>query len=374
LGGWLPRGAPVAGLSGWEASGLGVELVLRFIGGILAGASMTQLASGLVDSVEPPRDALLAFSMAAAAFAVGFAMTPYLTTIPFFWFRDKVLRASGTDYVVGGVGLILGLFCGNLLQPPLATLPGKLGAWLPSIASLILAYFGVVTMVHHKRELASLFGAVRKTVPTTIAAGEQRVLVDTSTIIDGRIADVAATGFLFCTLVVPRFVLLELQHVADSADAGKRARGRRGLEVLEQLQKDSLAPVDIANLDVEGTQEVDSKLVRLAREREWPLLTNDWNLNRVAGLQGIKVLNINQLANALRMICIPGEALRVKVVHTGKDAGQGVGYLPDGTMVVVESASKQVGDEVEVVVTRAIQTAAGRIIFARPRDRANGQG
>ena len=131
--------------------------------------------------------------------------------------------------------------------------------------------------------------------------------------------------------------------------------------------------MDIANLDVEGTQDVDSKLVRLAREREWPLLTNDWNLNRVAGLQGIKVLNVNQLANALRMICIPGESLRVKVVHTGKDAGQGVAYLPDGTMVVVENASKQVGDELEVVVTRAIQTAAGRIIFARPRDRANGQ-
>src|SRR5690242_16919431 len=171
---------------------------------------MTQFAAGLVDSVEPPRAALLAFSMAAAAFAVGFAITPYLTTIPFFWFRDKVLRVSGTDYLVGGVGLIVGLFCGNLLQPPLSTLPDKLGAVLPSVASLALAYLGVVTMVHHKRVLLSLFGAARKTMPTTIGGGgEQRVLVDTSTIIDGRIADVSATGFLFCTLVVPRFVLLE---------------------------------------------------------------------------------------------------------------------------------------------------------------------
>jgi uncharacterized protein YacL len=351
---------------------VGVELVLRFIGAIVAGASMTQLAGGLVDSVEQPRAALYAFSLAAAAFAVGFTITPYITIVPFFWFRDRVLRASGADYLLGGLGLILGLFCGFLVQPPLSLLPEKLGTWLPTIASVVLAYFGVVTMVHHKRDLLGLFGPVRRVLPGGGPADGQRTLVDTSTIIDGRIADVAATGFLFCTLVVPRFVLVELQHVADSADAGKRARGRRGLDILEQLQKESLAPVEIVDLDVDGGADVDSKLVRLAREHEWPLLTNDWNLNRVASLQGIRVLNINQLANALKPICIPGDTMRLLIQHPGKDAGQGVGYLADGTMVVVESASGLVDKETEVVVTRTIQTAAGRIIFGRLKERQNG--
>jgi len=351
---------------------VGVDLVLRFIGGILAGASMTQLAAVLVDSVEPPRANLLAFSLAAAAFAVGFAITPYLTTVPFFWFRDRVLRASGEDYLLGGLGLVVGLLCGALATAPLSALPGKLGSWLPTIATVVLAYFGVVMTVHHKRGLVAIFAPLRRTVPGIRAAADQRALVDTSTIIDGRLADVAATGFLFCTLVVPRFVLLELQHVADSADPNKRSRGRRGLEVLERLQKESLAPVEIAEIDVDGGLDVDSKLVYLAREHDWPLFTNDWNLNRVAALQGIRVLNVNELANAVKTLCVPGDTMRLKLVQPGKEAGQGVGYLADGTMVVVESASKLVGEEIDVVVTRAIQTAAGRIIFGRPRDRANG--
>ncbi len=353
---------------------MGVDLVLRFIGGILAGVSMTQLSLGLLDSVEPPRANLLAFSMAAAAFAVGFAMTPYVTTVPFFWFRERVLRASGSDYLFGGIGLILGLLCGSLVTGPFSALPGKLGSWLPAIATVVLAYFGVVMTVHHKRDLLALVGPLRRTLPGGGVVGDQRALVDTSTIIDGRLADIAATGFLFCTLVVPRFVLVELQHVADSADPSKRSRGRRGLEILERLQKESLAPVEIAEVDVDGGLDVDSKLVRLAREHDWPLLTNDWNLNRVAALQGIRVLNINELANAVKTLCVPGDTMRLKLVQPGKEAGQGVGYLADGTMVVVESASKQVGEEIDVVVTRAIQTAAGRIIFGRPRERANGHG
>lgn len=349
---------------------MSVELLLRFLGGILAGATASQMFARLLDPNEPPLTAaLLLFAVAAAFFAVGFALTPYVTTVPFFWFRERILQASGSDYLVGGLGLIIGLVCGVLLQPPLSLLPGGLGNWLPIIASLALAYLGMTTMIHHKRAVLALFGAARERAQAQFAPGGERVLVDTSAIIDGRIAEVAQTGFLFCTLVVPRFVLAELQQVADSSDASKRARGRRGLDVLEQLQRHSLAPVEIVDIDPDGAADVDTKLVRLARERDWPLLTNDYNLNRVAALQGIRVLNINELANALKPICIPGDVLQVRLVHEGKDPGQGVGYLVDGTMVVVENGSRQIGEEVAIVVTRAIQTAAGRIIFGRLRER-----
>jgi uncharacterized protein YacL len=363
---------------GFGANGVSIDLVLRFIGGILAGVTAgvttSQVVPALLDPAEPQvRILLLTFSIAAAAFAVGFTITPYITIVPFFWFRERVLHASATDYLVGGVGLVIGLFCGNLLQAPLSSLPGNLGNWLPIAASALFAYFGVITMVQHKRGILELFGGARESVRgRVLAGGGDRVLVDTSAIIDGRIADVAQTGFLFCTLVVPRFVLGELQQVADSADANKRARGRRGLDVLEQLQKNSLAPVEIVDLEVEGPLDVDSKLVRLARSRDWSLLTNDYNLNRVAALQGITVLNINDLANALKATCIPGDIIRLRIIHPGKDSGQGVGYLADGTMVVVEGASRLVGEESDIVVTRAIQTAAGRIIFGRLKDQSNG--
>jgi uncharacterized protein YacL len=351
-----------------------IDLVLRFIGGILAGVTTYHMANASLNLAEPQaRAALLAFSIASLAFAVGFTITPYVTIVPFFWFRERVMHASATDYVVGGIGLVIGLFCGNLLHAPLSSLPGDLGNWLPIAASALFAYFGVITMVQHKRGLLELFGGTRESVRgRVLTGGGDRVLVDTSAIIDGRIADVAQTGFLFCTLVVPRFVLGELQQVADSADANKRARGRRGLEILEQLQKNSLAPVEIVDLEVDGAMDVDSKLVRLARSRDWSLLTNDYNLNRVAALQGITVLNINDLANALKATCIPGDVIRLRIIHPGKDAGQGVGYLADGTMVVVEAASRLVGDESDIIVTRAIQTAAGRIIFGRLKDQPNG--
>jgi uncharacterized protein YacL len=356
-----------------------VELVLRFIGGILVGTTTSQMVASHLDPAEPPlRASLLVFSIAAAAFAFGFTVTPYLTTVPFVWFRERVLHAEGADYLAGAIGLVLGLFCGALLQGPLSLLPGSLGRWLPVVASLLSAYLGMISMIQHKRELLALFGGARESARRHVATGGERVLLDTSAIIDGRIADVGETGFLFCTLVVPRFVLAELQQVADSVDGSRRARGRRGLEILEQLQKHSKAPVEIVDLDVDGALDVDSKLVRLARAQDWALLTNDYNLNRVAALQGIKVLNVNELANALKPICIPGDTILVRLVHrgkdkdTGRDSDQGVGYLPDGTMVVVETASRLVGEEIEVVVTRAIQTAAGRIIFGRPKDRGNG--
>jgi len=195
---------------------------------------------------------------------------------------------------------------------------------------------------------------------------EKSILIDTSVIIDGRIVDIAKTGFLPGNLVIPRFVLNELQYIADSAENLRRQRGRRGMEVLAELQKDRSIKTTIADIDVEGVREVDEKLVMLGRQMKAPILTNDFNLNRVAELQGVNVLNINELANAVKSILLPGEALLVRVIQEGKESGQGVGYLEDGTMVVVEDGRKYIGTEINVSVTKVLQTAAGRMIFSKP--------
>jgi uncharacterized protein YacL len=191
------------------------------------------------------------------------------------------------------------------------------------------------------------------------------ILLDTSVIIDGRIADIARTGFLVGTLLIPRFVLNELQYIADSADAMRRQRGRRGMEVLSQLQKETMAPVRISDIDVEGVREVDDKLVVLARQLRCPILTNDYNLNRVAELQGVVVLNVNELANAVKSVFLPGEVISVNIIQEGREAGQGIAYLDDGTMVVVEDGRGRLNKDTQVTVTKVLQTAAGRMIFAR---------
>jgi uncharacterized protein YacL len=187
-------------------------------------------------------------------------------------------------------------------------------------------------------------------------------------IIDGRIADIARTGFLPGSLLIPRFVLAELQFIADSSDGLRRARGRRGMEVLSQLQKEPTIPVRITDIDVEGVKEVDDKLVILARQMRCLILTNDYNLNRIAELQGVTVLNVNELANAVKAILLPGEPLNVRVIQEGKESNQGVGYMEDGTMVVIENGRDYMNQEILVVVTKVLQTAAGRMIFARPEE------
>jgi uncharacterized protein YacL len=196
--------------------------------------------------------------------------------------------------------------------------------------------------------------------------GERRILVDTSAIIDGRISDIAKTGFLGGSLIVPRFVLSELQFVSDSADSLRRQRGRRGLEVLAELQESKDVPVIISDVDVEGVREVDERLIVLAQQLKCPILTNDFNLNRVAELQGIKILNINDLANAVKVVLLPGEEFFINVIQEGKEYQQGVGYLDDGTMVVIENGQRYLNKSIEVTVTKILQTSAGRMIFAKP--------
>jgi len=197
------------------------------------------------------------------------------------------------------------------------------------------------------------------------AQANRTVLLDTSVIIDGRVADIAKTGFLPGTLLIPRFVLNELQYIADSPDNLRRARGRRGMEILSELQKSSSVSVKISDIDVEGVREVDDKLIILARQLKCPILTNDYNLNRVAELQGVSILNINELANAVKSVVLPGETFTISIIQEGKELNQGVGYMDDGTMVVVENGNKVIGQTRNVIVTKVLQTAAGRMVFAR---------
>jgi len=277
---------------------------------------------------------------------------------------------STTEFVAAVVGLLLGLLIALLLGLPLAALPEPFGRYLPIGISICFG-LGMVGLTVAKREdlvaAAQAAGFFRTEHPasTGTQSAQTQVIVDTSAIIDGRIADIVDSGFLFHKLVIPHFVLDELQRIADSSDTQRRGRGRRGLEILARLQKDGPTPVEIVTDDPVEAGDVDSKLVALARLRGAAILTNDFNLNRVADLQSIRVLNINSLANALKPALLPGDSLRIKIMTEGKEQGQGVGYLDDGTMVVIEGGARFVDAELEVMVTRVLQTVMGRMVFAQ---------
>jgi uncharacterized protein YacL len=338
-----------------------IGMVAMAVGGIYLGVYLGDMASG-------PRELWAAvFAMVGAL--MGLVVTPFLTTRPLRTIRRIVAGVSAQTMVSGLIGLIVGLIVAALVSFPLSLLPAPFGSLLPFIGALFFAYLSVTIFVLRQNDI---MGLLRSRLSAVIedggesTSGSRSVLLDTSVIIDGRIADVAHTGFIFAPMVVPSFVLAELQHIADSPDGLKRQRGRRGLDILNRMQKEPGIPFRISDLDVEGTRNVDDKLVILAKQLHCPVLTNDYNLNRVAELQGVTVLNINELANAVKAVYLPGEDLQVHVLQEGKEAGQGVGYLDDGTMVVVESGRDQIGRTISVTVTKVLQTAAGRMIFARP--------
>lgn len=264
----------------------------------------------------------------------------------------------------------MGLVVAALIALPLSYLPSHAGSWLPLAVTIVLAYSGLAVVLSRERQVLQFLRLLPAEGETPDGATNGRVngkiVLDTSAIIDGRIADITSTGFLHGTLIVPRFVLDELQHIADSADSLRRTRGRRGLDVLNKLRKENGVPFEVADVKVDGS-EVDSKLVKLAESIHASILTTDFNLNRVAEIQGVRVLNVNELAQAVRPVLLPGEELGIQVVQEGKEAGQGVGFLDDGTMMVVEGGRSFVGLEIDVVITRVLQTAGGRIIFAHPK-------
>lgn len=356
----------------------------------------------------------------------GLLVTPYVTVYPVRWVRKRIRLMPPLDLVAMTLGLFIGLLMGALLAWPLSLLPGWLGEVAPAVMTFVLAYLGVYVATQRKRDLIDTWKAERPgSTPypldfvsanrtqrvealggptnqlssdmsilsgmngqtglgnfsgasgqsgTSNPGGDTRfqldkyLLVDTSAIIDGRIADISKAGFVDGILLVPRFVLQELQYIADSPDALRRARGRRGLDMLNRLQKEAVVPLQISEVDAEDVTGVDSKLVKVARMYHCPIITNDFNLNRVAELQGVKVLNINELANAVKPVVLPGEEMHVLVVQEGKELGQGVAYLDDGTMVVVENGRKFLNNNVDVVVTRVLQTVAGRMIFAQMKN------
>lgn len=302
---------------------------------------------------------------------LGFAVLPYLTVVPALRVVGGVQQLSTAEFITAVAGLLLGLLMGLLLGSPLSAFPAPLGTWLPLGVSLFLG-LGMVGLTVAKRQdlivAAEAIGLVRRPDPETAGRhGDPHIVVDSSAIIDGRIAEIVESGFLFGTLVVPRFVLDEIQHIADSPDSLRRNRGRRGLEILARMQKDAPTPVVIVEDEAPEVAEVDAKLVAVAKRYSRAVLTNDFNLNRVAELQGVRVLNINSLANAVKPALLPGEELRVRVIQQGKEAAQGVGFLDDGTMIVVEGGARFIDTEVDVAVTRVLQTVAGRMIFAQPR-------
>ena len=358
---------------------MSIELISRIVGFVIfviVGTLLGEPLGSFINEIwqTSPLTTIVYQIIAAIVFGIiGFLIAPWISIKPIKAVRKQLSKVSAHSLFYGLIGLIVGLITAALLAYPISLLPSPFGSILPFVAVLIFAYLGIVLFVSREKDLQKVFRALPKGASetdeqedTTGLQDTRRILVDTSAIIDGRIADIAKTGFIPGRLLIPRFVLNELQYVSDSADNLRRQRGRRGMEVLSELQKETAVPVTITDIDVEGVREVDERLVVLARQLSCPILTNDYNLNRVAELQGVTVLNINELANAVKSILLPGENLEMKIIQEGKEYGQGVGYLEDGTMVVVEDGHKFIGKTIDIAVTKVLQTAAGRMIFAKP--------
>ena len=347
---------------------MSIEFLFRILGMFILGIGGFYLGVYLSRLAEGPAELWgLAFAMVGAL--LGLVLTPYLTTRPVRAIRKRMAQVSAQTMVAGLAGLIAGLLIAALVSAPISALPAPFGRWLPFIGALFMGYLGATIFIMRENDINNLLRSRFQSNPDGNGPAPQEgrsILMDTSVIIDGRIADIARTGFVQGPMLVPAFVLIELQHIADSADPLRRKRGRRGLEILNRLQKDNTIPLRITDLDVEGVREVDDKLVILGKQLKSPILTNDYNLNRVAELQGVTVLNINELANAVKAIYLPGESMDVQVIQEGKEVGQGVAYLDDGTMVVIEDGKENINTTIPVTVTKVLQTAAGRMIFAKP--------
>ncbi|MED3548908.1 PIN/TRAM domain-containing protein [Cytobacillus praedii] len=287
------------------------------------------------------------------------------------WVEESLVRVPITDIIFGSIGLVFGLIVAFLIGYALNAIEVPiLNTVAPIVLTLIFGYLGFQVGFKKRDELLNLFSNRKKKAteeePEAPAKNILKIL-DTSVIIDGRIADICQTGFLEGTIVIPQFVLEELQHIADSSDVLKRNRGRRGLDILNRIQKELAIKVEIYEGDFEEIQEVDSKLVKLAKITNGVVVTNDFNLNKVCEFQGVAVLNINDLANAVKPVVLPGEEMKVQVIKDGKEQNQGIAYLDDGTMIVVEDGRDYIGKHIDVLVTSVLQTSAGRMIFAKPK-------
>ncbi|MDR0469075.1 MAG: PIN domain nuclease [Peptococcaceae bacterium] len=328
--------------------------------------------------------------------ALGFFLTPFLvrqTKWLIRWWESKLIKIPAADLLGAVFGLIIGLIIAYLAGPNISGIP-IMGRFLPLALSVLLGYLGFslgmkkwneifnsirirnLAVRDRKKGLQPDSGAMSVIADVSaegalIREGAGMIIspkiLDTSVIIDGRISDIYKTGFLSGTIVVPRFVLTELQHIADSSDVLKRNRGRRGLDILNTMRKEMLGDMQVVESDFTDVSEVDAKLVLLARQMDGEILTIDYNLNKVAEFQDIRVLNINDLVNALKQVYLPGEEMVVHVIKEGKEQRQGIGYLDDGTMIVVDTGKKYINQTIHTVVTSVLQTSAGRMIFVKPK-------
>ncbi len=326
---------------------------------------------------------------------IGFWISPYL--IRFFnysveFVRNYIQKYTPQELIAGAIGLILGLIVNSLLLRPLYllflpfsfigdnllfTISNFIHPLVVIFMTAFFAYLGIIISINvglhnvlssdkFKKDIPGMDSGIKDFLTDEINSERFKIL-DTSVIIDGRILDICRTGFLTGVIIISRFVLQELQHIADSSDSLKRNRGRRGLDVLNKMRKDPNIPIHIYEKDYQNIQEVDAKLIRLAKDINGKIITNDYNLNKVAELHGVLVLNINELANALKPVVLPGEEMSVHIIKDGKEFGQGVAYLDDGTMIVVEGGKKFIGSTLQVLVTSVLQTVAGKMIFAKPK-------
>jgi len=353
-------------------------MILIFAGlGFVAGFYIIdQGFIAVPESLNQVRLGIIALSVLAGA-GIGIILTPSIIK-GMVWFAMRLEqylhKLPVQDLVMGSIGLIIGLIIANLLGS-VFNFMGFIGDTLWILATILLGYLGMSLAVKKRQELLNLLYSLPKFGKDRIQRDELNKMefqyckvLDTSVIIDGRIADLCESGFIDGTLVVPDFVLDELRHIADSSDLLKRNRGRRGLDILNKMRKNMDIDIQIYNTgNLAKGDEVDTRLVKLAQKVNAKIMTNDFNLNKVAELHGVKVLNINDLANAVKPVVLPGEDMVVQIVKDGKETGQGVAYLDDGTMIVVDGGKKFIGRTVNVLVTSVLQTSAGRMIFAKPK-------
>ena len=344
-----------------------VDFVSRIVGLFVftfIGASLG------VEAAEPlglPSDATsLIFGLVGALF--GLVLTPWLSVRPVQMINQAITELPAESFLTMLFGGFVGLLLALLFAYPLSLLPSPFNRVVPATVSIASFYIGITIFRLRAHELWEVISGRRSR--GMAAQADRQLLLDTSVLIDGRIVDIAKAGFLGGTLLIPRFVMSELHQVADSSDPLRRNRGRRGLIKVNELQRNNVAPVKIVDDDFEEIKEVDDKLVALAVQLDASLMTNDYPLSKVAESQNVNVLNINVLANAVRSVYIPGETFPIHVIQEGRDYGQGVGYLEDGTMVVVENGKKYMDRSIEVEVTKLINSPAGRMIFAVPEAEA----
>jgi uncharacterized protein YacL len=345
------------------------RVVFAFIGALLGySGSLMLLDAGVLNGVI--ESGYLVGLFAFSGVLVGLLIGPPLLRGLMIGTKaaTQFILKTPTHELVGGIiGLVSGWIIALVISIPLLRIP-TLGDYAPIVLGVLLGYLGAVVGLRKTDDFIGVFSRsdrVRRGLKTRSEASPK--ILDTSVIIDGRIADITRSGFLEGDLVVPGFVLEELQHIADSSDVLKRNRGRRGLDILNRIQKEPYCTVRIVEDTYSDLSEVDTKLVRLAKDINGKVVTNDFNLNKVCELHGVPVLNINELANSVKPVVLPGEELKVHVIKDGKEQGQGVGYLDDGTMIVVDGGRRYIGQTIAVLVTSVLQTAAGRMIFAKPK-------